>query len=48
LITHAAAANVSKNRYGITEPLIVELGKNPLEAYIPSLSVVLKKEKVNG
>ena len=48
LITYATAANVSKNRYNITTPLIVEMGKNPLEDYIPSLKTVLKKEKVNG
>ena len=48
LITYATAANVSKNRYGITEPLIVEVGKNPLEDHIPSLKIVTKKEKVNG
>jgi len=29
LITYATAANVSKNRYGITEPLTVEHGINP-------------------
>jgi hypothetical protein len=34
LITHATAANVSKNRYGITEPLVVENGVNPLAAFI--------------
>jgi len=48
LITYATAANVSKNRYGITEPLIVELGKNPLEDHIPALKTVVKKEKLNG
>jgi len=37
MICHASASNVSKNRYGITEPLIVEQGKNPLVNYIPSL-----------
>jgi len=37
LITHATAANVSKNRYGITEPLTVETGINPLSAYIGAL-----------
>jgi len=37
LITHATAANVSKNRYGITEPLTVETGINPLTAYIGAL-----------
>ena len=51
LIAYATAANVSKNRYNITEPLTVELGKNPLESYIPSLTTtatVTKKEKLNG
>jgi len=38
LVTYATAANVSKNRYGITEDLVVELGKNPLEQYIPTLA----------
>lgn len=37
LTCHAVAANRSKNRYGITEDLPVELGSNPLTAYIPSL-----------
>jgi len=48
LITYATAANVSKNRYGITEPLTVLPGQNPLEQYIPALSVVTVKEKKNG
>ena len=39
LITYATAANVSKNRYGITEPLSIEPGKNPLVDHIG----VLKK-----
>jgi hypothetical protein len=30
LICHAAPSNISKNRYGITEPLPVEYGVNPL------------------
>jgi len=38
MICHASASNVSKNRYGITEPLIVEQGKNPLVNYITSLA----------
>ena len=42
LITYATAANVSKNRYGIIEPLPVEAGKNPLANYIPAL---MKKDK---
>lgn len=37
LVTYATAANVSKNRYGITEDIPVELGKNPLTDFIPSL-----------
>lgn len=37
LVTHATASNVSKNRFGITEPVKVEQGKNPLEQFIPSL-----------
>lgn len=37
LITYATASNVSKNRYGINEPLEVELGVNPLAQYIPML-----------
>jgi hypothetical protein len=50
LITYATAANVSKNRYGITEPLTVIAGNNPLEDYIPALkgAVNVKKEKNNG
>ena len=37
LITYATAANVSKNRFGITEELHVTAGQNPLTPYIPSL-----------
>lgn len=37
LVTHATASNVSKNRFGITEPVKVEQGKNPLAQFIPSL-----------
>jgi hypothetical protein len=37
LITYATAASVSKNRFGITEPLLVEPGKNPLTQYVPCL-----------
>lgn len=39
LVTHASAANVSKNRFGITEPLEVKLGENPLKKYIRALNV---------
>lgn len=37
LITYATAANVSKNRFGITEPINVELGVNPLSKYIGAI-----------
>lgn len=42
LITYAAASNVSKNRYGITDPLIVTQGENPLVDYIPTLKKGIK------
>lgn len=38
LICYATAENVSKNRYGITEPIPVKMGENPLAKYIPILS----------
>jgi hypothetical protein len=37
MVCHAVAANVSKNRYGITEPLEYKLGENPLARVIPAL-----------
>jgi hypothetical protein len=37
MVVHATAANVSKNRYGITDPLEYHLGQNPLARVIPSL-----------
>lgn len=37
LICFATAANVSKNRHGITEPIIVEQGENPFAEIIPAL-----------
>jgi hypothetical protein len=37
LIVHATAANVSKNRFGVTEPLECPEGENPLAAIIPAL-----------
>jgi hypothetical protein len=42
LVCHATATNVSKNRYGITEPMVFEMGKNPLEAFIPQLKGTTK------
>ncbi len=38
LVTYAAAANVSKNRYGITEDIEVVPGTNPLTQFIPTLT----------
>ena len=37
LHTFANAASVSKNRFGITEPVVVSPGINPLTPFIPSL-----------
>lgn len=37
LVCHAVASNVSKNRFGITDPLEVKLGENPLADLIPQL-----------
>lgn len=34
LVMHLTAANVSKNAYGITEPLAVKLGENPLGPFL--------------
>ena len=41
LVTYANAANVSKNRYGITNDLPVVMGENPLKQYIPALQTKL-------
>lgn len=38
LVAYATAANVSKNRYGITGDIPVQLGVNPLASIVPSLS----------
>jgi hypothetical protein len=37
LVTYTTAANVSKNRFGIEQPLPVKAGENPLVDYIPAL-----------
>lgn len=37
LVTYATAANISKNRYGITTDLTVMPGQNPLLTIIPSI-----------
>lgn len=34
LVMHVTASNVSKNAYGITEPVEVKLGENPLAEYM--------------
>ena len=44
LIVHAGAAQISKNRYGITEPLDVPEGENPLLGLIPGLSIPAGKK----
>lgn len=38
-ICYTAAAQISKNRYGITEPVEVPHGQNPFVQYVPSLKV---------
>lgn len=42
LVCHATAASVSKNGYGITEPLDIEPGKNPLLAYMKAKRAAAK------
>jgi len=37
LVTYTTAANVSKNRYGITDDLEVAEGANPLVEFVPAL-----------
>lgn len=37
LVVQATAANVSKNRFGIEEPITVKKGENPLKIYIKGL-----------
>jgi len=38
LVTYATAASVSKNRFGINEPIIVKAGVNPFTSFIGALS----------
>ncbi len=47
IICHAAASCVSKNRYGITEPIDVPEGENPLLALIPGMAPA-KATKANA
>jgi hypothetical protein len=37
LVCHVTPSNVSKNRYGITQPLPAKMGENPLAEHIPAL-----------
>lgn len=39
LVTHAMPSSVTKNRYGLTEPLTVTKGENPLIDHIKALSM---------
>ena len=47
LIVHAAASCVSKNRYGITDPLPFKFGENPLLSVIPALGKAMGKAKAS-
>ena len=38
LICHPQAANVSKNRFGITEPMTFDPTTNPIAGYVPALN----------
>lgn len=44
LVCHVSPANVSKNRYGITDAMPVNFGENPLAKHIPALGGSTKKE----
>jgi len=44
-VCYSAAAQVSKNRYGITEDLEVPQGQNPFVKFIPSLTIDKKASK---
>ena len=43
LVCNVSPANVSKNRYNITEPMAVKMGENPLVEFIPALQATTKK-----
>lgn len=45
LICHATASSVSKNRYGITEPIECPEGQNPLLGIVPGIAGVRIKRK---
>ncbi len=42
LVTYATASNVSKNRFGIVDPIELEQGENPLFEIVPSLKLSRK------
>jgi len=44
MVCHAMAANVSKNRFGITDPVTLEIGVNPFAAYLPAPTKPKKDE----
>lgn len=44
LICYATPANVSKNRFGITDALPVPMGVNPLAGIVPGIPAVTKQE----
>lgn len=46
LICFATASNVSKNRFGITEAITVELGVNPLAGLVPFIPAIETKDGV--
>lgn len=47
LVCYANANSVGKNRYGITKPLLVKAGENPLIPFIPYFAQVEAKTVIN-
>lgn len=45
LVCHSVAANVSKNRYGIEEPITLTKGQNPLAQFIPQTKKSIEEDK---
>lgn len=43
-VCHTDAAQISKNRYDITEPINVDKGENPFIEYIPALKALTQKK----
>lgn len=48
IISYATAANISKNRFGITQPIPYKMGTNPFLPYITILSQDTRKAVVAG